>query len=66
MKSSKKQVLNSDKNTEIESFGCYSMFVACSDGSVQEFSMISETIVYDHDQILDHLITSMAKTLDNK
>ena len=60
------QVQNSDKNTEIKYPDCIKLFVGCGDGSVKEFSMISETSVYDSDKILDNYIISMAKTFDNK
>ena len=42
------------------------LFVGCSDGSVQEFSIIENKTVHDIGKILDNRIVSMDKTLDNK
>ena len=59
------QVQNFDKNTDIKYPNGSRLFFGCGDGSVQEFSMISETTVHDHGKILSRIV-SMAKTSDNK
>ena len=66
MQSSKKQVLNSDKNTEIKDTKDDKMFIGCIGGNLLEFSLIDNTIVYDFGEILSDDIISMAKTFDKK
>ena len=66
MKSSKKHVLNSEKNTETKYPKGDKAFVGCYDGCLLEFSMISKTIVYDYGKICVDFVCSMAKTFDNK
>ena len=61
-----KQVQNSDKNKEIKYPDGFKLFFGCQCGSVQEFSMISETSVHDAGKILGYSISSMAKTFDNR
>ena len=60
------QVQDSDKNTEIKYHEGDKVFLGYYDGSVVEFSLIENKIVYDFGICLDGYITSMAKTLDNK
>ena len=66
MRSLKKQVISSKKNTEIKYPKGDRMFVGCRKGYLQEFSIISKTIVYDFGLILDDDISSMVTTLENK
>ena len=61
-----KQVQNSDKNTEIKYPKGDKVFGGLNQGSVIEFSMISETIVHDFGGFSESRIASMAKTFDNK
>ena len=61
-----KQAQNTYKNKETKYLGCCKMFIGCSDGSVQEFSMVSLTVEYDFGKILGKCISSMAKTFGNK
>ena len=68
----KKQILNSDKMTEIKYPEGDKVFIACSSakscgGCVLELSMISKDAVwYDLPNNYAYLITSMAKKPDNK
>ena len=62
-----KKVQNSDKNIDIKSLGLNKIFVGCWNGSLIEFSIIENKIMYDYScKICDREITSMAKTSDNK
>ena len=66
MRSFKKQVLNSQKNTEIKYPEGDKMFAGFFDGSIQGFSMSPEITVDDYGQVSNNVIYSMAKTPNNK
>ena len=53
-------------NTEFKHPEGDKLFIQCDDCCVLEFSMISKTIVHDLGQILDDIISSIARTFDNK
>ena len=57
---------NIDKNTEMKCHEGDRLFVGCYDGSVLELSMNQNNIVNELVEILYGMITSMAKTYDNK
>ena len=66
MRSSKKQVLNSDKNTKIKHIDDDIMFVGCEDGYLFEYSIIEKKHVHQYGCMFNGNCYPLAKTIDNK
>ena len=60
------QVQKSDKNTEIRFLNGDKMFYGDGSGRLREVSLIENKTVHDYGNIFNYIITSMAKTPDNK
>ena len=66
MQGVKKQVPNSDKNTEIKYPKGDKIFIGCDKGIAQEFSIVEKKTIHDHGRLFYSIITSIAITHDNK